>query len=127
MRFRTWGVVVLLTAAAAGCAAVEEPESFSEQGASTEQVEESSGKKDGSAKPDAKPKWKKNMNKVELGMSMAKVKSLLGKPTDTTSSESELLGETTTLDLWTYGNLLEDETLWSLSFTDGKLDGKTRV
>lgn len=122
------------------CAAVEEPDSFSEQGRTTEQVAETtdaSSSKPTEKKKASKPKWKRNMNKVKLGMSQAKVKSLLGKPGDTNASETtvpdmdkdtfEVTERVMTMDTWTYGNIITDESTWILQFTDGKLDSKSRV
>jgi hypothetical protein len=120
--------LVAATGVFAACSMAEEPESYSEQGKSTKVAKAAKGKK--KAKQDAAPKWMAQMNEVRMGMSMAEVKSLLGKPDDTTASESEFMGDTTTLDMWTYGDMLDDrdgDDVWSLSFTDGKLDGKTRI
>jgi hypothetical protein len=122
------------------CASTEEPDSYSEQGKSTQQVIDQDKKEKTANKAlaalrkaqkakDAKEakanRWKTHMNQVSMGMSMSEVKAILGKPSDTDSSQSEFMGETTTMDSWTYGSYLDDTT-WSLSFTDGKLDGKSR-
>lgn len=139
MKIRTLAAVGLAAVTFGACAAVEEPDSFSEQGSTTQQVEEgrSDSGKDGGEKKTSTPKWKKNMNKVKVGMSQKKVKSLVGKPDDTTSSETEVpemdeetyevTNRTMTMDTWTYGNLITDESTWVLQFTDGKLDSKTRM
>ena len=128
-----------LSLSVSACASVEEPDSFSNAGTSTKTTD--GGKKDKAAskkkaKP-SKPKWQRNMNKVKLGMSMAKVKALIGKPHDTDASETsvpdfdadtmETTERTMTLDSWTYGNILTDESTWHLSFIDGKLDSKSRL
>ncbi len=139
MNIRTLAAVGLAAASFGACAAVEEPDSFSEQGSTTQQVEEggSGSAKDGGEKKPSTVKWKKNMNKVKVGMSQKKVKTLLGKPDDTTASETEVpemdeetyevTNRTMTMDTWTYGNLITDESTWVLQFTDGKLDSKTRL
>ena len=135
--------LAVVTLSVSACAAVEEPDSFSNAGTSTTAAESkttdkpaSDAKSEKKAKP-SKPKWQRNMNRVKLGMSMAKVKGLLGKPHDTDASETsvpdfdpdtmETTERTMTLDSWTYGNLLTDESTWHLSFTDGKLDSKSRI
>jgi len=131
--------LAVMTLSVSACAAVDEPDSFSNAGTSTKTAETKSSneaKNETKAKP-SKPKSQRNMNKVKLGMSMASVKKMLGKPHDTDASETsvpdfdadtlETTERTMTLDNWTYGNMLTDESTWSLSFVDGKLDSKTRI
>jgi len=123
---KTLAVAGILGVAAIGvsaCAASPEPDSYSEQGKSTKQVPTT---KHTDAKK-APARWKTHMNDVELGMSMTQVKALLGKPADTDSTEMDVVGDTTTMDTWTYGDVITDDTTWVLSFTDGKLDSKSRI
>jgi hypothetical protein len=135
--------LAVLSLSVSACASVEEPDSFSNAGTSTKTSQtdpaskpatETKGEKQ--AKP-AKPKWQRSMNKVKLGMSMSKVKHLVGKPHDTDASETsvpdfdadtlETTERTMTMDTWTYGNMLTDDATWVLSFIDGKLDSKSRI
>jgi len=129
MKFKTLAVTGILAVAAVSvgaCAAAPEPDSYSEQGQSTKQVPANTHKSGGEkAKPVAK--WKTHMNQVQLGMTMTEVKQLLGKPADTDSTEMDVVGDTTTMDTWTYGDVITDDTTWILSFTDGKLDSKSRI
>lgn len=139
MKFKTLAAAGLAALTLGACAAVEEPDSFSEEGKTTQQADASGGEaaKDRGDKTSSAPKWKRHMNKVKLGMSQKKVKSLLGKPDDTTASETEVpemdeetyevTDRTMTMDVWTYGNLLTDDSTWVLQFTDGMLDSKTRM
>lgn len=139
MKLKSIVAVSLAALSFGACAAVEEPDSFSEQGKTTKQVTETSDKvaKAGGEKKKSSPKWKRNMNKVKVGMSQKKVKNLLGKPDDTTASETqvpemdeetfEVTDRTMTMDTWTYGNLITDQSTWVLSFIDGELESKTRV
>jgi hypothetical protein len=125
---KTLAVAGILGVAAIGisaCAAAPEPDSYSEQGKSNQQVPAKSTDK--ATKKKTVAKWKTHMNQVELGMSMTEVKALLGKPADTDSTEMDVVGDTTTMDTWTYGNVITDDTTWVLSFTDGKLDSKSRI
>ena len=113
---------------ASGCELPEEPDSYSEQGKTTQE----SGASASVTKPkkEQRPRWMGKMNQISLGMSQSQVKQILGKPDDTTSSQSEFMGETTTMDIWSYGNMLSSKDgndIWSLTFMDGKLDGKTRI
>jgi len=113
--------------AVTGCSMPEEPDSYSEQGQTTKEAKHK--RKASSDKPT--PKWVGHMNEISIGMSQADVKSVLGKPDDTDSFESEDFdGGTTVMDSWTYGDMFDDadgDDLWSLSFTDGKLDSKSRM
>lgn len=68
------------------------------------------------------PGTKAKMRDVRLGMSKAEVRAILGAPDDTTTSSVKVMGDTTRMDVWTYGMFG-----WVLSFTDGHLDGKTRL
>jgi hypothetical protein len=117
---------LLAVAFATGCAAVE-PDSYSEQGKTTLEDVHAAKKKD----KHKRPKWLGHMNQVHIGMSQIEVKSILGKPTDTDSTEMESYdGGTTVMDNWTYGDMFSNEDgtdMWMLSFTDGKLDSKSRI
>jgi hypothetical protein len=142
MKFKSFVVAGFLALSLTACEAAEEPNSFSEQGSSTKVAEADSkaakGSEDKKAdKKPSKPKWQRNMNKVKLGMSMKRVKKLLGKPDDTDASETsvpdmdeetfEVTERTMTMDMWTYGNIITDDSTWVLQFTDGKLDSKSRM
>ena len=127
---KTLAVAGILGVAAIGvsaCAAAPEPDSYSEQGKSTKQVPADTDHKTTDKKKTVVAKWKVHMNDVHLGMTMTEVKALLGKPADTDSTEMDVVGETTTMDNWTYGNVIDDDTVWMLSFTNGKLDSKSRI
>ena len=136
-KFAAITAIIAAGAIATGCAASEEPDTFSEQGKTTKQVAEKAAPKEKREKADPTPKWKRNMDRVQLGMRMAKVKRLVGKPDETDASETTVpeMNEETfetyerkmTMDTWTYGNAFTDKTTWILSFTDGKLDSKSRL
>ena len=64
---------------------------------------------------------------VHTGMTKAQVRTLVGAPKDKDYTESELLGETTKLETWTYTNRGEQFGAFVLSFTDGRLDSKGSV
>jgi hypothetical protein len=64
---------------------------------------------------------------VHTGMTKAQVRALVGAPKDKDYTESELLGETTKLETWTYTNRGEQFGAFVFSFTDGKLDSKGSV
>jgi hypothetical protein len=66
------------------------------------------------------PLW----SQIHVGMSEADVRSILGKP-DNTSSDTvadPINGGTDTMDMWMYGTL--SGTSYSVSFTNGILDSK---
>jgi hypothetical protein len=118
-----------------GCASVE-PDSYSEQGKTTQEAP-APAKKDAK---DAPPKWVGHMNEVRIGMSQSEVKAILGKPDDTDSTETSVpdfdadtmktTEKTLVMDNWTYGDMFSDadgDDVWMLSFQDGKLDSKSRI
>ncbi len=126
MRKFILAAAVLFTLALTGCAAVE-PDSYSEQGQTTKEAAP-----DSTSKTAETPQWVGHMNEVHIGMSQSEVKSILGKPNDTDSTEMEGFdgSGTTVMDSWTYGDVFSEadgDDVWMLSFTDGKLDSKTRI
>jgi hypothetical protein len=115
---------------ASGCELPEEPESYSDQGKTTQEA----GAPAPVTKPkkEARPQWMGKMNQIHIGMSQTAVKAILGKPDDTDSTEMEGFGDEgpTVMDSWTYGDMFsskDGDDLWMLSFTNGELDSKTRM
>lgn len=134
-KFLPLALVALL--ALTGCTMPEEPESHSEQGKTTEEAPVSNATTKDAPKS---PKWVGHMNEIKVGMMQTEVKSILGKPDDTDSTETsipdmdpdtyEVTEKTVVMDSWTYGDMFssaDGDDLWMLSFTDGKLDSKTRI
>ena len=65
------------------------------------------------------------MRKVRIGMTVAEVRTIAGKPSDRDVIRSKFMDETTTMETLTYGKFWDQHT-WSLSFTDGVLDSKMK-
>jgi hypothetical protein len=129
MRKMIAGLAAFAVLGVAGCEMPEEPESYSEQGKTTQEATDTTA----STKPKkkARPRWIGKMNAIHIGMPQATVKGILGKPDETDSMETENFeGGTTVMDSWTYGDMFssaDGDDLWMLSFTDGKLDSKSRM
>ena len=69
---------------------------------------------------------KANWSSVTIGMSESEVRSMLGKPSDvSTTTSAGLYGGTDTLDMWMYGTLAS--TTYSLDFDNGKLTDKSTL
>ena len=65
--------------------------------------------------------------KVQVGMSESDVKAIVGKPDDTTHSESsDFEGGTDTYDSWMYGTL-SGSTTYSVDFLNGVVESKTSI
>ena len=113
-----------------GCELPEEPDSYSDQGKTTQEADTASTTIT-KPKKKARPRWMGKMNAIHIGMPETTVKGILGKPNDTDSTEiKDFEGGTTVMDSWTYGDMLssaDGDDLWMLSFTDGVLDSKTRM
>ena len=107
------------------CEMLEEPNSYSEQ----DQTPQEAGHKARAAKPKKHvARWKGHMNEITIGMSERAAKAILGKPDHTDSTQmKDFEGATTTMDNWTYGNMVTDDARWMLSFTDCQLNSKRRV
>ena len=107
------------------CEMLEEPNSYSEQDKTTQEA----GHQTRAAKPKRHVvRWTGHMNEITVGMSETAVKAILGKPDDTDSTQmKDFEGATTTMDNWTYGNMVTDDARWMLSFTDCQLNSKRRV
>lgn len=126
---------VAATLALTGCSMPEEPDSHSEQG---QTMNESTTTESTSSTEEA-PQWIGHMDQIEVGMSQSEIKDILGAPDDTTSSEmslpdmdseGNLTEKTVVTDMWTYGDMFDTadgDDVWMLSFTDGKLESKSRM
>ena len=121
MRKMIAGLATVAALGVAGCEMPEEPDSYSEQGKTTQEAATKPAKNKKDKKPEpARPRWIGHM-----------VKAILGKPDETDSTEMESFeGGTTVMDSWTYGEMFsskDGDDIWMLSFTDGELDSKTRM
>ena len=132
MRKMIAGLATVAALGVAGCEMPEEPDSYSEQGKTTQEAaaKPAKNKKDKKSEP-ARPRWIGHMDQIRIGMSQSEVKAILGKPDETDSTEMESFeGGTTVMDSWTYGEMFsskDGDDIWMLSFTDGELDSKTRM
>lgn len=109
-----------LCVAAAGCTAATDATVTPDKPASAHVKD-----KKKTAKADKAVKLKTAMRNVRIGMTVAEVRSIAGKPSDRDVSRMNVMGDTTKLETLTYGSIL-DKDAWVLSFTDGVLDSKSK-